>query len=226
MGEHDDIMKWKHFPRNWLFVWWFYGSPVTSPHKGQWRGVFMFFCDLHLNQQLNKQWIRRWFEMPLRSLWRHCNVVDKWYVGLQRAVLSSNDALGLPHYHESHIKTNINWHFLINLPRSCFNLAQTLAIFHHSDAIKAAMESQITSLAIVYSTVKSGTDQRKHQSSASLAFVRGIHRWPVNSPHKCPVTRNKFPFDDVITLHWDMIQRVCVTYHNRIKWDKIRSINS
>ena len=43
-----------------------------------------------------------------------------------------------------------------------------------------------------------GTDQRKHQSSASLAFVRGIHRWPVNSPHKGPVTRKMFPFYDVI----------------------------
>ena len=44
----------------------------------------------------------------------------------------------------------------------------------------------------------SGADQRKHQSSASLAFVWGIHRWPVNSPHKWPVTRKMFPFDDVI----------------------------
>ena len=43
-----------------------------------------------------------------------------------------------------------------------------------------------------------GADQRKHQSSASLAFVRGIHWWPVNSPHKGLVTRNMFPFDDVI----------------------------
>ena len=60
------------------------------------------------------------------------------------------------------------------------------------------MVSQITSLTIVYSTVYSGADQRKHQSSASLAFVRGIHRSPVNSPHKLPVTRKIFPFDDVI----------------------------
>ena len=43
-----------------------------------------------------------------------------------------------------------------------------------------------------------GADQRKHQSSASLAFVREIHRWPVNSPHKRPVTRKMFPFYDVI----------------------------
>ena len=61
-----------------------------------------------------------------------------------------------------------------------------------------AIASQLTSLSIVYSIVDSGADQRKYQSSASLAFVWGIHRWPVNSPHKKPVTRKMFPFDDVI----------------------------
>ena len=60
--------------------------------------------------------------------------------------------------------------------------------------------SQITGVSNVYSTVCSGADQRKHQSSVSLAFVRGIHRGPVNSPHKGPVTRKTFPFDDVIML--------------------------
>ena len=63
-----------------------------------------------------------------------------------------------------------------------------------------AVASQITSLIIVYSTVYSGADQRKHQSSASLVFGRGIHRSPVNSPHKGPVTRKMFLFDDVIML--------------------------
>ena len=61
-----------------------------------------------------------------------------------------------------------------------------------------AIASQITTFAIVCSTVYSEADQRKHQSSASLAFVWGIHWWPVNSPHKWPVTRKMFPFDDVI----------------------------
>ena len=69
---------------------------------------------------------------------------------------------------------------------------------HYSDVIMSAMASQFTSLTIVYSTVYSGANQRKHQTSASLAFVRGIHRGPVNSPHKWPVTRKMFPFDDVI----------------------------
>ena len=61
-----------------------------------------------------------------------------------------------------------------------------------------AIASQITSLTIVCSTVYSDADQRKYLSSASLAFVRGNHRGPVNSPHKWPVTRKMFPFDDVI----------------------------
>ena len=62
----------------------------------------------------------------------------------------------------------------------------------------ATIASQITSLTIVYSIIYSGADQRKHQSSVSLAFVRGIHRCPVNSLHKWPVTWKMFPFDDVI----------------------------
>ena len=57
------------------------------------------------------------------------------------------------------------------------------------------------SLTNVYSTVYLGADQRKHQSSASLAFVWEIHRGPVNSPHKWQVTRKMFPFDDVIVLN-------------------------
>ena len=69
---------------------------------------------------------------------------------------------------------------------------------HYDDATMGVMASQITSLAILYSTVYSGADQRKHQSSASLAFVRGIHRGPMNSSRKGPVTRKMFPFDDVI----------------------------
>ena len=61
-----------------------------------------------------------------------------------------------------------------------------------------AMVFQITRFEIVYLTVYSATVQRKHQSSAPLAFVWEIHLWPVNSPHKWPVTRKMFPFDDVI----------------------------
>ena len=69
---------------------------------------------------------------------------------------------------------------------------------HYSDVIMSTIASLITSLTIVYSTVYSDADQRKYQSSALQAFVWGIHRGPVNSPHKWPVKRKMFPFDDVI----------------------------
>ena len=77
-------------------------------------------------------------------------------------------------------------------------------VYHYNDVIIFALSSQITSLTIVYLAVIQGADQRKHQRSASLAFVRGIHRWPVNSPHKWPVTQIMFPFDDV-TMSWQDI---------------------
>ena len=41
-GNHDDVIKWKHFPRYWPFVRGIHRSPVNSPHKGQWRGALVF----------------------------------------------------------------------------------------------------------------------------------------------------------------------------------------
>ena len=75
------------------------------------------------------------------------------------------------------------------------------------DVLLDAMASQISSPTIVYSTIYSDSDQRNHQSSASLAFVRGIHQWLVNSPHKWPVMRKMFPFDDVI------MEGICAGLH-------------
>ena len=79
-------------------------------------------------------------------------------------------------------------------------MAKVPYISHYNDVIMGSIASQITSLTFIYSSVYSGADQRKHQNSTSLAFVRGIHRSPVNSPHKGPVTRQMFPFDGVIML--------------------------
>ena len=81
---------------------------------------------------------------------------------------------------------------------ACNRKGAVVKCSYYDDVIMSAIASQITSLTIVYSTVYPGADQSKHQSSASLAFVWGIHRGPVNSPHKWPLTRKMFPFDDVI----------------------------
>ena len=67
---HDDVIKWKHFPRHWPFVRGIHRSPVNSPHKGQWRRTLMSYLICALNKPLSK-----WFETPSRSLWRHCNFI-------------------------------------------------------------------------------------------------------------------------------------------------------
>ena len=100
---------------------------------------------------------------------------------------------------------------------------------HYNDVIMSMMASQITCVFIVCSTVGSGADQREHQNSASLAFVRGIHRWLVNSLHERPVMRKMFPFDDIIMVSECVVIRfkVCqlnscphtiVTHDSSTKW--------
>ena len=60
--SHDDVIKWKHFPRYWPFVRGIHRSPVNSPHKGQWRGALIFSLI-----SAGKQSRRWWFETPSRS---------------------------------------------------------------------------------------------------------------------------------------------------------------
>ena len=69
---HDDVIKWKHFPRYWPFVRVIHRSPVNSPHKGQWPGALMFsmIC-VWINGWVNNGW---WFETLPRPLWRHSNI--------------------------------------------------------------------------------------------------------------------------------------------------------
>ena len=87
-----------------------------------------------------------------------------------------------------------------------------------------AMASQITSITIVCTTVYSDPDKKKYQSFASLAFVRGIPRGPVNSPHKWPVTRKMSPFDDAIIIYRDVTdsdtseEALWAAWHQAIPW--------
>ena len=85
LAPHDDVIKWKHFPRYWLFVWGIHRSPVNSSHKGQWRGALMFslICDW-INGWVNNRETDWWFETPSRSLWRHCNGKGPSYLRRQQ----------------------------------------------------------------------------------------------------------------------------------------------
>ena len=113
-------------------------------------------------------------------------------------------------HHLNKCWSRLGYHMLLlsldNLPYEATIILNKSSQYHgfwyplYSDIIMSMMASQITGISIVYPTICSGTDQRKHQSSASLAFVRGIHWWPVNSPHKGLVTRKIFSFDDIIML--------------------------
>ena len=73
MFVHDDVIKWKHFPRYWPFVRGIHRSPLNSSHKGQWHGAFDVFFHLRLNKRLSKQWRGWWFDKSSRPLWRHGN---------------------------------------------------------------------------------------------------------------------------------------------------------
>ena len=122
------------------------------------------------------------------------------------------------------IKWSLNWD---EIPR---NVIRHSSLCHFDDVIMSTIASQITSLTIVYSAIYSCADQSKHQSSASLAFVWGIHRGPVNSPHKWPVTRKMFPFDDVIMLLDREIHIQChlnpvVFRYNTVRYNMILHIS-
>ena len=172
-GEHDDVIKWKHFPRYWPFVQGIHRSPVNSLHKGQWRGSLM---------------------LSLICVW-----INDW--------VNNREAGDLRRY-RAHYDVTLMICLSLGL---CKRLSDVWETVHYNDVIMGAIASQITSRTIVYSIVYSDADQRKHQSSTSLAFVRGIHRGPVNSSHKWPATRKMFPFDDVVMWNSQWLHETIIT---------------
>ena len=154
---------------------------------------FDVFFDLRLNKRLSKQSWGWWFETLPRPLWRHSNVLNNSLAqpcknfrvainGKVSTIATLFSASELNQMLSKVTETELssfwrNYHWL-HIKLSFWELpAQpVMTNLHYSDVIMGVMTSQITSLTVVYSTVYSGTDQRKYQSSASLSFVRGIHR--------------------------------------------------
>ena len=75
-GRHDDVIKWKHFPRYWPFVWGIHRSPVNSPHKGQWRGALMFSL---ICARING-WVNTRESDDLRRCWAHHDVTVMYWL--------------------------------------------------------------------------------------------------------------------------------------------------
>ena len=120
-----------------------------------------------------------------------CNM--KWFDATYTRCLSVYTEPKFGHHHSCRCRSMVIEHQQLtrwwNILQCHYNVVNFL---HYCDVIMGAVASQITSLMIVYLTVYSDADQSKHQSYTSLAFVRGIHWGPLNSPQKWPVTRKCF----------------------------------
>ena len=137
------------------------------------------------------------FPMPDENfLCRPCRIFSSWSVRKSlHKVCVPNQTVRSPTKSDICLSYNVDWSSVINM--SQWSPVKWCCLW---TIIMSAMASQITSLTIVYSTAYSDVDERKHQIPALLALCAGIHRWPLNSPHKGPITRKMFPFVDVIMM--------------------------
>ena len=176
-------------------------SPVNSPHKGQWRGALMFslIC-IWINGLVNNREAgdlrchHSHYDITIMcgDCWGHCvwsSLHEVIVTAFNAPVMIKRSALP---------STDFDTTLLVIISLKSYYWVMWVILGHYNDVIMSAMASQITGFSVVCSTVGLGVDQRKYQSSVSLAFVRGIHQWPVNSPQKRPVTWKIFPFDEVI----------------------------
>ena len=153
-------------------------SPVTGEFPTQ-RPVtrsFDVFFDLRLNKRLSKPSGRRWFETPSRS--SYVTVMDGGFK-YRPGIWHPNFVITMPADTLAHNDTRILSDKVLTIKLDIIRFSVFQWLYHNCDVTMGAMAAQITGLTIVYSGVHSGADQRKHQSSASLAFVRGItgDRW-------------------------------------------------
>ena len=144
-------------------------SPVTGEFPSQ-RPVtrsFDVFIDLHLNKRLSKQSLGWSFETPSCSLWRQC----KWRFQSLKIYNTPYELCIQVTLCCVLLLSGTGW-FYLELE---YDIDSQFVNIHFNDVIMSVMASQITSITIVYPSIHSGADQRKHQSSAWLAFVGGIH---------------------------------------------------
>ena len=88
---HDDVIKWKHFPRYWPFVRGIHRSRWIPHTRVSDAELWCFFIDLRLNKRLSKQSRGWWFETPSSSLWRHCNERYQWINYIMQYQWVNND---------------------------------------------------------------------------------------------------------------------------------------
>ena len=217
----------------------------NSPHKGQWRGALMF--------SLIYAWINDWVNNreagDLRRQRDHYDVIvmniqnqnhkNAWYIlhylcnsNLLRVMMNHARNLFISASTFNNSSGNQLWYVVVawywwievRVMLVAWQHQANTWNNHYGDVMMSAMASQITSPTTVYLIVCSGANQRKYQSSTSMAFLRGIHRWSVNSLHKGLVTQKMFPFDDVIMMSasfqrdpLEFISRQCLLEYSRYR---------
>ena len=183
-GNHDDVINGKYFPRYWPFVRGIHRVPVNSPHKDQWRGALMF----SLICLWTNGWVHDRDAGDLRRNRTHCDVAvmcslkfeSKSTAFSQKRAVENIRSKSVQYKDHGNKKTqntsiynpnngNTTRNVMINLFQ-WNSYCSSNNNFYYSDVIMGSIASQITSLTIVYSIVYSDTDERKHQSSASLAL--------------------------------------------------------
>ena len=202
---------------------YFLGCMQTSQHEHAFRITGPLWGESTGSRWIlfTKGSVRRRFSWLLA--WTSC-WTDGWYTDyLKRSCDSNYKPRNISFFLFLIVRTKVNSVSIFKFASSTIRQAN-----HYSDGIMSAMASQITSVSIVCPTVCSGADQRKLQSSASLAFVKGIHRWPEISlikasnaenvhiwwrHHDCPILKNGVKF----THPWDMLKN---TFENSKQWDK------
>ena len=164
---HDDVMEWKHFPRYWSFARGIYWSPVTSPHKGPWRGALMF--------SLICAWTNDWVNS------RDAGDLRRRRAHYDATVMS----LCL-----NHLGLDVTGMRLITRESHCLLLWEhykqfELPVFHSSlwRHIRA-MTSKNTDNSTVCSTVVLDNNKENIKVPHYWSFVKGIHLKPMDIPHK------------------------------------------
>ena len=159
---HDDVITWKHFPRYWSFVQGLHGSPVNSPHKGQWHRALMV--------SLICTWIKGWEKnLEAGDLRCHHTHYDITIMNMKKRI-SCSGRMALRFFIKEEISASLIFsnNSKTGLEENYLSTAHDCHIryvYHYSDVIMSSMSSQITSVLIVCSTVCSGTDQENIKTS-------------------------------------------------------------
>ena len=189
LKQHDDVMKWRHLLHYhyWHFVRGCFGSGnylALNRRQNHYQNQ-LWLCLLTHTLVTPAQWIKTHAITSTKYTYpKLACIVAKATISIKN-IMRRYDMEPLPHYRTFWREIH-RWSAVGIDPVNSLVPSRRQAITWTNDnpVLYEILYNNVTGISIVFSTVCSGANQRKHQSLASLALVRGIHRWPVNSRHK------------------------------------------